>query len=155
MHITNVPLILTSLTFLIPFYAAIETQNTETTVCWGALTCTSLLLHTTKQPYHIHGPGNCIPWIYAMDVVALYVAVIRALTDGWYAGPMGFFTASIIVAYAGIVFYVGQWQRRFVYDPYVDMSIFSHASVHLLSSIGGAGVIYLRALKNGLGNSTL
>lgn len=155
MHPTNLPLVATSLTFLIPFYAAIETNNTVTAVCWGALTCTSLLLHITKQPYHIHGPGNCIPWIYAMDVVALYAAVMRALTDGWYGGSVGFLTATMIVCYAGGVFYIGQWQRRFVYDPYVDMAILSHVSVHLLSSIGGAGVIYLRALKNGLGNSTL
>jgi hypothetical protein len=150
MHITNLPLVLTSLTFLLPFYAAVETRNTITMVCWGALTCTSTLLHITKQPYHIHGPGNCIPWLYAMDLAALYVAVVRALTDGWYGGPTGFFMSTLIVSYAGGMFYIGQWQRRFVYDPYLDMSILSHATVHLLSSIGGAGVIYLRALKNGL-----
>jgi hypothetical protein len=155
MHITNIPTILSSLTFLLPFYAAVDTGNVITAFHWGALTTTSVILHITKQPYHIHGPGNCIPYIYAMDAVALYAAVIRALTDGWYGGAIGFLTSAMIVCYAGGIFYIGQLQRRFVYDPYVDMSILSHVSVHLLSSIGGAGVIYLRALKNGLGNSTL
>jgi hypothetical protein len=149
MHITNIPLIFTSLTFLIPFYAAVDTHNTITMVCWGALTCTSTLLHTTKQPYHIHGPGNCIPWLYAVDVVTLYAAVLRAIVDGWYGGPMGTLITTMVISYAGVLFYGGQWKRRFVYDPSAEMSILSHASVHLMTSLAGAGVIYIRALKNG------
>lgn len=153
MHITNLPLIMTSLSFLLPFYAAIDTQNTYSTLCWGALTCTSTLVHITKQPYHIHGPGNVIPWLYAMDVAALYVAVVRALMDGWAGGAAGFFMSSSIISYAAVMFYVGQRWKRFVYDTHLDMAILSHATVHLLSSFGGAGVIYLRAFKNGLPNS--
>jgi hypothetical protein len=149
MHITNIPLVFTSLTFLIPFYAAIDTQNTITTVCWGVLTCTSTLVHITKQPYHIHGPGNCIPWLYAVDVVAVYVAVLRAIVDGLYGGPMGTVIMALIISYAGVIFYGGQWKRKFVYDPSVEVSILSHASIHLLTSLAGTGVIYIRALKNG------
>jgi hypothetical protein len=153
MHITNFPLIGTSLMFLIPFYAAVDTQNTVTAVCWGALTCTSTLVHITKQPYHLYGPGNVIPWLYALDVAALYVAVVRALMDGWAGGPLGFFMSSFVISYAAVMFYGGQRWKRFVYDTHLDMAILSHATVHLLSSLGGAGVIYLRALKNGLPNS--
>jgi hypothetical protein len=84
-----------------------------------------------------------------LDVVFLYAAVVRALVDGWYGGPMGFFIASAIVAYSGVMFYLGERWRMFVYDPRFDVSILSHVSVHLLSSLGGVGVIVLRALKNG------
>jgi hypothetical protein len=149
MHVTNLPLVLTSLSFLIPLYAAVETQNVPTTVCWSALTCTSVLLHITKRPYHLHGPGNCIPVLYAMDMTVVYIAMGRALMDGWGGGPAGLLASSIVIAYAAIVFLGGQCWNTFVYSRVPEFSILSHASVHLLSSVGGAGVIYLRALKNG------
>ena len=147
MHPTNLPLVLSSLTFALPYFAAIDTGNTITAVCWCALTCTSTLVHLTKQPFHIHGPGNCIPWLYTLDVAVLYAAVVRALIDGWCGGWVGFLMSTSIISYAGVMFYTGR--QRFVYDTHLDMSILSHFSVHLLSSMGGTGVIYLRAFKNG------
>jgi hypothetical protein len=150
MHITNIPLIVSSLCFLFPFYAAVETQNVWSAVGWGALTCTSTLLHITKQPYHIHGPGNCIPWLYSLDVTVLYAASARAVLDGWMGGPVGFTMAVVVVAYAMTMFYTG---KRFVYDTHLDLSIVSHMSVHMLAAIGATAVLYLRALKNGLPDS--
>lgn len=154
MHVTNLPLVLTSLSFLIPLYAAIETQNVTTTVCWTALTGTSVLLHITKRPYHLHGPGNCIPVLYAMDMTAVVIAMGRALVDGWTAGPIGFLVSSLVILYAIVVFLGGQCWDTFVYSRIPEFGILSHASVHLLASLGGAGVIYLRALKNGLETSS-
>ncbi len=150
MHITNIPLVLTSLTFALPYFAAIETGNYYSAIPWGALTCTSTLVHITKQPYHIHGPGNCVPWLYVMDVFTLYAAVARALIDGWYGGAIGFFMSTTVIGYAACMFYIGDSMKRFVFDKRVDMAILSHATVHLLSSFGGVGVLYLRAFKNGL-----
>ena len=138
---------------MIPYFAAVETHNYYTAICWAALTCTSTMVHITKQPYHIHGPGNCIPWLYALDVAVLYVAVVRALIDGYYGGAVGFFMSSTIIIYAGSVFYVGQYLNKFIFDKYVDMALLSHVSVHLLCSFGGTGVICYRAFKNGLENS--
>lgn len=152
-HLTNIPLVLSSLTFVIPYFAAIETHNPYSAVCWGALTCTSTFVHITKRPHHIYGPGNCIPCLYAMDILALYFAVIRALVDGYFGGIVGLLMSCTIVTYAGFVFYVGRYLDKFVFDKYVDMSILSHVSVHLLASFGGTAVIYLRAFKNGLENS--
>lgn len=153
MHITNLPLVLSSLTFAIPYFAAIETQNYLTAGSWGALAVTSTLVHITKQPYHLHGPGNCIPWLYAMDVAVLYNTVFRSLIDGYYGGLIGFFMSTAVITYAGVLFYVGKHLDKFVFDKSVDMAILSHVSVHLLSSFGGTGVIYLRAFKNGLETS--
>ena len=155
MHITNIPTVLSSLTFLLPFYAAVETQNAITAFCWGALTTTSVVLHVTKKPFHLHGHGNCIPAIADMDTVAVYMAVVRALMDGYYAGPIGFSISSGVLLWGLIVFHIGRLGGMFVFDPRADMSILSHVSLHLLSSFGGTGVIYLRSLKNGLEPSTL
>ena len=150
MHPTSLPLVLTSLSFLIPLYAAVDTQNRPTSVCWTALTCTSLLLHITKRPYHIHGPGNCIPALYVMDVTAVGTAMTRAVMDGWYGGPVGVVASLIVIAYAALVFLAGDRWQTFAYSRIPEFAILSHASVHLLASIGSTGVIYLRALKNGL-----
>jgi hypothetical protein len=155
MHVTNIPTVLSSLTFLLPFYAAVDTQNAITAFCWGALTTTSLCVHITKRPFHLHGHGNCIPAILTMDTIAVYVALVRAMVDGYYAGPIGLSIASGVVLWATIVFYVGQLGGMFAFDPRADMSILSHVSLHLLSSFGATGVIYLRSLKNGLETSTV
>lgn len=153
MHITNIPLILSSLTFVLPYFAAIETHNYSTALCWGALSCTSTLVHITKQPYHIHGPGNCIPFLYITDVFVLYSVITRALIDGWYGGIVGMFMSGTVVCYAGCLFYFGQSFGKFVFSKDPEMAILSHVSVHLLASFGGIGVIYMRAFKNGLENS--
>jgi hypothetical protein len=147
MYITSVPLVVSSLCFLLPFYAAVETQNLWSAIGWGVLTGTSTMLHITKRPYHIYGPGNCIPWLYTLDTIVLYGASTRAVLDGYYGGPVGVAMAVIVVAYAMVMFYTGN--QRFAFDPRVDMSIVSHMSVHLLASIGATGVLYLKALKNG------
>lgn len=149
MHPTNIPLVLSSLTFLFPFFAAVETQNVWTAVPWGALAITSTLVHLTKCPYHIYGPGNCIPWLYTLDVGVLYIATLRAVYDSWIAGSVAPFLATIAVLYANVMFYVGQYTKRFVYDTHLDMSILSHVTVHLLASFGTTATIYIRAFKNG------
>jgi len=153
MYLTSLPLVLSSLTFALPYFAAVDTGNALTAACWGALAVTSTAVHLTKRPYHLFGSDNCIPWLYTLDVVVLYVAVVRALIDGWYGGWVGFFMSSSIISYAAVMFYTGR--QKFVYDTHLDMSILSHFSVHLLSSFGGTGVIYLRAFKNGQGLSNL
>jgi hypothetical protein len=148
MHITNVPLILSSLTFALPYFAAIEMNNIPTAVCWGALTCMSTLVHVTKQPYHIHGPGNCIRWLYVLDCAALYACALRSVMDGYAAGPAGVGIAIIVLGYAAIVFYGGSHHNTFVYDrTRPDMAILIHASTHLLSAVGCTGVVYMRAFK--------
>jgi hypothetical protein len=153
MHITNLPLVLSSLTFILPYFAAIETGNYYSAIPWGALTCTSTLVHITKRPYHIYGSGNCIPCLYIVDVYVLYVVILRALIDGWIAGMVGMFMSGTVVCYAGCLFYFGQSFGKFVFSKDPEMAILSHASVHLLASFGGIGVIYMRAFKNGLENS--
>ena len=149
MHITNIPLILSSLSFACPYFVAVSTGNMYSAFAWGCLTCTSTLVHSTKQPFHLYGPGNCIGWLYALDVGALYLCVVRSLIDGWAGGPTAFAMALTTIGYAGVMFYGGQRLGKFVYDTYLDMSILSHFTVHLLSSFGGVGVLCLRALKNG------
>jgi hypothetical protein len=149
MHITSIPLVLSSLSFACPYFVAISTGNIYSAVAWGCLTTTSTLVHITKKPYHLHGPGNCIGWLYSLDVVALYLCVVRSLIDGWAGGPIAFGMALTTIGYAGLMFYAGQRLDKFVYDSHLDMSILSHFTVHLLSSFGGVGVLSLRALKNG------
>jgi hypothetical protein len=149
MHITSLPLVFSSLTFLIPYFAAIETGNYITAVCMGALTTTSTILHITKRPYHIHGRGNCFPGLLMLDTLVLNISGIRSLVDGWNGGLPGICMTIITLSYAMFMFYLGEYYGKFVYDKYLDMSILSHMSVHLLASIGNTGIIYLRALKNG------
>jgi hypothetical protein len=55
----------------------------------------------------------------------------------------------IVVIYSAYLFYVGQSFSKFVFSKDVEISIVSHISLHLLSSFGGIGVIYMRAFKNG------
>jgi hypothetical protein len=155
MDITNIPTVLSSLTFLLPFYAAVDTQNAITAFCWGALTTTSILLHVTKRPFHLHGHENCIPALLTMDTLAVYIASVRAMVDGYYAGPIGFSISSGVLLWGTIMFHIGRLGGMFVFDPRADISILSHVSLHLLSSFGGTGVIYLRSLKNGLETSRI
>lgn len=147
MHITNIPLVASSLTFLLPYYTAVSYKNYYSAVAWGSLACTSTLLHTTKRPFHIYGHGNCIPWLYNLDVLALYACIIRSVIDSSHIGLMGYAITSIVVGYAGLLFYGGKESNRFVYDKHLDMSILSHLSTHLISSIGGVCIISLRALS--------
>ena len=149
MHLTNVPLILSSLCFLVPCFSAVDTGNTASAVAWGALTVTSTLLHATKQPFHLHGPGNCIPWLYTVDVATLYVATLRACYDAWIGGSVGPVLACVTVSYACLVFYGGQRTKRFAFDPRLDMSILSHATMHCIAAWGATAAIYIRAFKNG------
>lgn len=104
MHITNIPTILSSLTFLLPFYAAVDTGNAITAFHWGALTTTSLLLHITKQPFHIHGHGNCIPILQLADTLVVYAVIVRAQIDGYYAGPAGLLVSMGVVFWARLSF---------------------------------------------------
>lgn len=144
MHLTNLPLVLTSFSFLVPYFAAHETNNPTSAFVWGTLTITSVLLHTTKQPYHLYGPGNCIGWVLALDTVALYSATARAVVDAWVAGSVSRWMAVATVLYAGTMFFSGP---RLAYSPSVEMSTLSHATVHLLAAWGGTAVIYARALR--------
>ena len=149
MHLANVPFLLTSLSFLVPWSAARDTGNTLSATTWGTLTVTSILLHATKEPYHLHGPGNCVGWILIVDTAALYAATARAIADAWVGGSVGPFMAAITVLYAGVMFYGGYMLDRFAFDRYADMSILSHATIHLLAAWGGTAAIYIRAFKNG------
>lgn len=149
MHPTNLPLVLSSLTILFPYLAAIETNNLWSAIPWGALTVTSTLVHLTKRPYHLYGPGNCIPWLYTADVVVLYIATTRATYDAWIAGSVSPLLALVTIVYANVMFYWGQHTGRFVYDKHLDMSILSHMTVHLLASFAATAAIYARAFKNG------
>ena len=147
MHLTNLPLIVTSLSFLLPYFAAHETNNPTSAFVWGTLTITSTLLHATKQPYHLYGPGNCIGWLYFVDTAALYAATARAVVDAWIAGSVSRWMALVTVLYAGTMFYGGNLTSQFVYSPSVEMAILSHATVHLLAAWGGTAAIYARALR--------
>ncbi len=149
MYPTNLPLVLSSLLFALPYFAAVETGNIWSAIPWGVLTVTSTLVHLTKRPFHLYGDRNCIPWLYSTDVVALYIATARGVYDGWMSGSVGMILATVAVLYANIMFYVGQSIGRFVYDKSVDMSILSHMTVHLLASFSATGAIYIRAFKNG------
>lgn len=146
MHLTNLPLIGTSLLFLMPFYAAVDTQNDLSVLTWGALTCTSTFVHITKRPFHIHGPGNVIPWLYALDVSALYAVAFRCMVDGWHGGPLGVAMTGLVIGCAVVFFHT---QHQFVHDPRADVSILYHATTHALTALGGVGLMYLRAFKNG------
>jgi hypothetical protein len=149
MHSTSVPLILSSLSFLLPYFAAVETGNSASAAAWGTLAVTSTLVHITKEPFHIHGPGNVIPWLYAVDVVALYIATARGCYDAWMSGSVLPWIAGTTVAYANVMFYAGQHTGRFVYDAHLDTSILSHLTTHLLAAWAGTAAIYSRAFKNG------
>lgn len=147
MHITNIPTILSSLTFLLPFYAAVDTGNATSAFYWGVLTTTSVLLHSTKRPFHLHGDGNCIPVLQLADSVAVYAILVRSQMDGYYAGPIGLVISVGVVVWGAIIFHIGRMLSMFAFDRRPDISIVSHVSLHLLASFGGVGVIYLRALK--------
>ena len=155
MHVTSIPTVLSSMIFLMPFYAAVETQNPTSAFCWGALTTTSVFLHITKQPFHIHGLDNCIPVLQYADSVAIYAVLMRSLVDGYSAGPVGMTMAFLAIAWGALVFHIGRPLGRFAFDPRPDISILSHVSIHVVSAMGGTGVLYMRALKNGLESSTL
>jgi hypothetical protein len=150
MHVTNIPLILSSITFILPYFAAIDTDNYSSAVLWGALTCTSTLVHITKRPYHIHGDGNCIPFLYRADVFVLYSVLLRAIIDSWYGGIIGIIMVGIVIFYSGFLFYFGKSFNKFVFSKDPETSILSHASVHLVASFGGVSVLYMRALKTDL-----
>jgi hypothetical protein len=147
MHITNLPLVGSSLTFLLPYYLAISYENYISATAWGALTCTSTLVHITKQPFHLYGPGNCIPWLYTLDLFVLYGCIGRSIIDAWYGGPLGIGIALSFIFYAGTAFYYGENSKRFVYDKRVHISILSHMSVHIVTTLSAIGVLTLRQLN--------
>lgn len=149
MHPTSIPLVLSSLSFAVPYFAAIETGAPWSGIPWAALMVTSVFVHLTKRPYHLHGPGNCIPWLYAADIVMLHVATARGTYDAWFAGSISLFLTCIAILYANLIFYVGESAKRFVYDQHLDLSILSHVTVHLLAASSATAVIYARAFKNG------
>lgn len=150
MHWTSLPLVVTSLSMAMPYFAAVETGNVITAVCWGVLTTTSTLLHLTKRPFHVYGYNNTIPWLFIADFLALKACAARAVVDGFVAGPMGLLMTSIVLSYASIIFYGGQLFKKFVHDSKnPDIAIVTHMSVHLIAALGSTGLVYLRAFKNG------
>ncbi len=154
MYVTNIPLILTSLTMAMPYYAAMTKENYWTAACWGTLTTTSTLLHITKRPFHIYGPNNVIPWLYTLDILALYTCAVRSVVDGWRTGPFGLLLAALVLGYSALIFHGGRAYQRFVYDTRnLDVAIVTHMSVHLVSALGGTALLYVQAFKNGEQNS--
>ncbi len=149
MYWINLPLILSSFTFAIPCVVAFELQNVSSAICWGSLAVTSSLVHATKKPYHLHGPNNCIPWLYAMDIIVLYCVAIQSMIDGWQSGPIGLFLSTSVIGYSAILFYGGKAYKKFVYDTSIETQILSHLSTHLLSSFGGCAVLLLRSYCKG------
>lgn len=142
MHLTNLPQIASSLTLLIPYFAAAETGNTISAIFWGTLAGTSVLLHTTKRPYHLHGPGNCLPILYEVDQVVLYATGLRGLYDGWYGNVP---TALVVPIFIAVVYHY----LRYPFHRDLEFSLYSHATIHLMAALGGTAVIYARAFKNG------
>lgn len=148
MYLANLPFVASSLTFLIPFYAAIEVNNKITALCWISLTGTSLALHITKKPFYIYGRGNCIPWLETLDTLVVNISVIRSIIDGWRGGPAGIAIVTFILSYSYFMFYIGNKLNRFAFDINFYKSTASHLSIHLLSSLGGTSIIYLGAINN-------
>ncbi len=143
MDVSNLPLVLSSLTFLGPYFLA-ASEGLPSAVYWGALTVTSTLLHITKRPFHIYGAGNCIPELYTLDLIALHVTALGTLVEGIQVGLPGILLVAAVIAYATVHFHVGQAYSMLVYDPRPWVSILSHASVHLATSIGGLALLLLR-----------
>lgn len=150
MHITNLPLVFTSMMMMVPYFTAVSVENYWTAGCWGALTTSSILVHMTKIPYHIHGPGNAVPWLEKLDNLFIYMSAARALMDGWYGGPIAFTMSVVVLSYASLVFHAGQYYNTFVFERTPHIYITFHGSVHLLSAMGGTAVILLRAFYRNL-----
>lgn len=142
MHLTNLPQVASSLTFLIPYFAAVETDNLISAVLWGTLATTSVLLHITKKPYHLHGPGNCLPYLYELDQIVLYATGARATYDGLYGNLP---TAIMVPVFIWIVYHT----LGYPFKRDVEFSIYSHTTIHLIGALGGTAVLYGRAFKNG------
>ncbi len=149
MHITNIPLVLSSLTFLGPWKVALDVGNRPSAMCWGYLAMTSALVHLTKQPYHLHGDGNCIPYFFWIDQVAGIAANIRVLMDGYATDTFGFLFSCVAVLYNAVIFWIGKYHKNMVYDKRYDVSVPIHVGTHLLGAIGGIAVVLYRAFKNG------
>lgn len=154
MYITNVPLILTSLAMSMPYFVGMSLGNYWTAACWGVLTTTSTLVHLTKRPFHLYGDKNVIPWLYAIDVLALNTCAARAIVDGWQSGPFGLLLTAIVLGYSALIFYGGRAYQLFVYDIHNPIvAIVTHMSVHIVSALGGTALLYVQAFKNGERNS--
>ena len=142
MYLTNLPQVASSLTFLIPYFVAVETENYISAAMWGSITCTSVLLHITKKPYHLYGPGNCVPYLFELDQILLYATGARATYDGLYGNPP-------IAVVVPVFIWIAYHTLGYPFKRDVEFSIYSHVTIHLLGAIGGAAVLYGRAFKNG------
>ena len=151
MYATSVPLVITSLGFLIPSYVAYFQQNYLTSAAYGFLSTTSTLVHTTKEPFHIYGPGNCNAFLLFLDIFAVALCGIRIAIDGWTAGSIAFAIALLVILFTNVIFYVGQYYETLVYDRRIEVSLPSHLTVHIVGIVGTLIVLWMReaALKNG------
>jgi hypothetical protein len=151
MHITSVPLVITSLSYLIPSYIAYFQQNYLTSAAYGFLSTTSTLVHATKEPFYIYGPGNCNESLLFLDIFAVALCGIRILMDAWSVRTGVFLFALFMILYTIVIFRVGHHYETFVYDERIEISLPSHIINHVTTIIGSIIVLSMRedALKNG------
>lgn len=133
--------------FLAPWRVALEVGNPVSAACWGTLAMTSVFVHLTKQPYHLHGEGNCIPYFFWIDQIAGAAANIRVLMDGYSTDSFGMFMAILAVSYNAIIFWIGKYFDNMVYDRRYEVSVPIHVGIHMFGAMGGTATVLYRAFK--------
>lgn len=99
--------------------------------CSQLMTYTSLLLALTSIWFH---STKSVPSFW-VDQISLNTWVVVVTYEAYVRNWMLFAMALLCIAYAILIFYVGQLKNTYAYHPSRFWSIFFHHTVHLSSSI--------------------
>ena len=137
----NPCLVLSSLFFLSPLYAALQIQELWLTrAALGSLVVASASYHVTKN-------GT----LYYIDQAAVFVLFLRSIIDGLRGGGGCLTIAFAVNGTCFYLYYYGRLYQGLIWSPDFVVATASHVSMHLIVAGGYVALIaqYAENLKNG------
>lgn len=135
MHISNLPLVLTSVCVLtVPYFYGLQTNNLPIAIAWGGLSVSSIFLHITKRPYHLYGHANCIPFFFWMDQAFIYASLGTNIYNATFLHVSDQMVCLLAIAFAGTLFFVGRYTNSLSYDKRWYVNVPSHMMIHIVTA---------------------
>lgn len=135
MHISNIPLVFTSVFVLtLPYFYGLQSNNLPIGLAWGGLSVSSIFLHSTKRPFHIYGHTNCIPIFFWMDQVCIYASLIANIYNASFLDIYDQLICFSAIASIGMIFFYGRYTNTLSYDRRWYIHVPSHMMVHFTTA---------------------
>jgi hypothetical protein len=124
----NPILMASSLAYLIPMIAALQSNAFYAAVVSANLMVTSVLYHWSKDPHYF--------WV---DQVAVYLYLVAAVYESFFKGKTSHqILVAVMGVYATCVYHFGKAHECYVWDTDCSVATQHHAAMHMVSAVAGS-----------------